>query len=212
MMLTRAGVLAAVIVAVGVYGSRVAGSERAVSREPLASLPIEVGAWHAGGDLPIDDESLAVLGVDDYVNRVYGRPSTPPVSLYIGYYASQRQGDTIHSPQNCLPGAGWQAVESGRTTLDLGGRSLVVNRYMVQKGLSRQVVLYWYQGRGRVIANEYANKLWLMIDAARLHRSNGSLVRVVAPVAAATGGIQAADAAAADFARSLYPSLSTYLP
>ena len=211
-MLTRAGVLAAVIVAVGVYGSRVAGSERAVSREPLASLPIELGAWHAAGDLPIDDESLGVLGVDDYVNRVYQRPSTAPVSLYIGYYASQRQGDTIHSPQNCLPGAGWQAVENGRTTLDLGGRSLVVNRYMVQKGLNRQVVLYWYQGRGRVIANEYANKLWLMVDAARLHRTNGSLVRVVAPVAAATGGVQSADAAATDFARSLYPSLSTYLP
>ena len=68
--------------------------------------------------MPIDDESLGVLGVDDYLNRVYGRPSIAPVSLYIGYYASQRQGDTIHSPQNCLPGAGWQAVESGRTTLD----------------------------------------------------------------------------------------------
>ena len=211
-MLTRAGVLAAVIVAVGVYGSRVAGSERAVSREPLASLPIELGAWHAAGDLAIDDESLRVLGVDDYVNRVYQRPSTPPVSLYIGYYASQRQGDTIHSPQNCLPGAGWQAVENGRTTLDLGGRALVVNRYMVQKGLNRQVVLYWYQGRGRVIANEYANKLWLMVDAARLHRSKGSVVWVVAPVGAATGGAQGADAAASDFARSLYPSLSTYLP
>jgi EpsI family protein len=211
-MLTRAGVLAAVIVAVGVYGSRVAGSERPVAREPLAALPIEVGAWHAAGDMPIDDESLGVLGVDDYLNRLYERPSVAPVSLYIGYYASQRQGDTIHSPQNCLPGAGWQAVESGRATLDAGGRSLVVNRYMVQKGLNRQVVLYWYQGRGRVIANEYANKLWLMVDAARLHRTNGSLVRVVAPVAASTGGVQGADASAADFARSLVPSLSSYLP
>ena len=157
-MLTRAGVLAAVIVAVGVYGSRVAGSERSVAREPLAALPIDVGAWHAAGDMPIDDESLGVLGVDDYLNRLYARPSVAPVSLYIGYYASQRQGDTIHSPQNCLPGAGWQAVESGRATLDAGGRSLVVNRYMIQKGLNRQVVLYWYQGRGRVVANEYTEQ------------------------------------------------------
>ena len=211
-MLTRAGVLAAIIVMVGVYGHRVAGSEGPVSRQALGSLPIEIGTWHAAGDMPIDDESLGVLGVDDYVNRVYDKAGAVPVSLYIGYYASQRQGDTIHSPQNCLPGAGWQATESGQTTLDLGGRPLEVNRYMVQKGLSRQVVLYWYQGRGRVIANEYANKLWLMVDAAKLHRSNGSLVRVVAPVAAVNGGVAGADAAAADFARSLYPALSSYLP
>jgi EpsI family protein len=211
-MLTRASVLAAIIVMAGVYGARVAGSERPVSRQPLASLPIEIGAWQAAGDMPIDDESLGVLGVDDYVNRVYQKAGTAPVSLYIGYYASQRQGDTIHSPQNCLPGAGWQATESGLATLDLGGRSLDVNRYMVQKGLSRQVVLYWYQGRGRVIANEYANKMWLMFDAAKLHRTNGSLVRVVAPVASVTGGIAGADTAAADFARSLYPGLPSYLP
>jgi EpsI family protein len=211
-MLTRAGVLAAIIVMAGVYGNRVAGSERPVSRQSLASLPIEIGAWHAAGDMAIDDESLGVLGVDDYVNRVYDKAGTAAVSLYIGYYASQRQGDTIHSPQNCLPGAGWQATESGRTTLDLGGRPIDVNRYMVQKGLNRQVVLYWYQGRGRVIANEYANKLWLMVDAARLHRTNGSLVRVVAPVAAANGGVAGADAAATDFARTLYPALSSYLP
>jgi EpsI family protein len=211
-MLARAGVLAALILVAGVYGTRVAGSERPVSRDQLGSLPIELGTWRAAGDLPIDDESLGVLGVDDYVNRVYERPASAPASLYIGYYGSQRQGDTIHSPQNCLPGAGWQAVENGRTTFDAGGRRLTVNRYMIEKGIDRQVVLYWYQGRGRVVANEYANKLFLMIDAARLHRTNGSLVRVVVPVRTATGGVAGADSAATDFGRVLYPHLSSYLP
>lgn len=211
-MLGRAALLSGLIVAAGVYGTRVAGSERPVSREALASLPRELGEWRAAGDIPIDDESLAVLGVDDYVNRMYSRSGSPPVSLYIGYYASQRQGDTIHSPQNCLPGAGWQATESTRTSLDINGNAVSVNRYVIQKGIDRQIVLYWYQGRGRIVANEYANKLWLMVDAARLHRTNGSLVRVIAPVRAANGGTAAADSAAAEFARQLYPHLSSHLP
>jgi EpsI family protein len=211
-MLVRAGLLATLIIAVGVYGARVAGSERPVARQTLGALPTQVGTWRAAGDMAIDDESLGVLGVDDYVNRVYERAASAPASLYIGYYASQRQGDTIHSPQNCLPGAGWQAVDSGTTDLDVNGAHVPVNRYMIQKGIDRQVVLYWYQGRGRVVANEYANKLWLMIDAARLHRTNGSLVRIVVPVRAATGGSVGADGAALDFARSLYPQLPAYLP
>jgi EpsI family protein len=204
--------VAALILTAGIYGTRVAGSERPVSRESLSSLPQEVGGWRAFEDRPIDDETMRVLGVDDYISRVYTRAGAPPVDLYIGYYASQRQGDTIHSPQNCLPGAGWQAVDNGRTELHLGGSPVTVNRYVIEKGLDRQVVLYWYQGRGRIVANEYANKLWLMVDAARLHRTNGSLVRVIAPVMAAAGGMAAADAAAAEFARGLYPHLSTYLP
>ncbi len=211
-MLIRAAIISALIVAAGMYGTRVAGSERPVSRESLTSLPRTLGAWRTTGDTPIDDDVMTVLGVDDYVNRVYSRPDAAPVSLYIGYYGSQRQGDTIHSPQNCLPGAGWQAADAGRTTIDAGGSSVSVNRYVIEKGIDRQVVLYWYQGRGRVVANEYANKFWLMLDAARLHRTNGALVRVIAPVAAATQGMPGADAAAAQFSRELYPHLSSYLP
>jgi EpsI family protein len=211
MMLARAIVLSVVIGAAGLYGNR-AQIERPVARESLSTFPSAVSAWRAHGDLPLDDEVLGVLGVDDYVNRVYERPGAPPVSLYIGYYNSQRQGDAIHSPQNCLPGAGWQPVESGRTSLQIDGRSLPLNRYVIQKGIDTQVVLYWYQGRGRVIANEYANKFWLMVDAARLHRSNGGLVRVIAPVRAASGGLSGADAATADFTRALFRRLSAYLP
>lgn len=210
-MLARAIVLSAVIGAAGLYGSR-AQVEHPVARESLSSFPSTVSTWTAVGDVPLDDEVLGVLGVDDYVNRVYERPGQPPVSLYVGYYNSQRQGDAIHSPQNCLPGAGWQPVESGRIALQAAGRSLPLNRYVIRKGIDTQVVLYWYQGRGRVIANEYANKLWLMMDAARLHRSDGGLVRVIAPVRAATGGLQGADAAAAGFTRAVFPRLSAYLP
>jgi EpsI family protein len=131
------------------------------------------------------------------------------VSLYIGYYASQRQGDTIHSPQNCLPGAGWQVLDSGRVTLTSPAGPVDVNRYLIGKGLDRQMVLYWYQGRNRIIASEYTNKLFLMVDAARLHRTSGGLVRLIAPVG---DNVDRAVSELTAFAGALLPQLGAYVP
>jgi len=212
-MIVRAGVLAALILAAGLYSAPAGRTEVAAPRDTLASIPRTLGEWSDSVDVPLDADTREVLGVDDYLNRTYLNASAQPVNLYIGYYASQRQGDTIHSPQNCLPGAGWQPIEGGATALAVDGRRLTVNRYVIQKGLDRQVVFYWYQGRGRVVANEYANKFWLMFDAARLRRSDGALVRVVAPVMRSAGGsVAAADTAAARFTRDLFPRLSRFLP
>lgn len=212
-MIGRAVVLSGLILSAGLYSARAGGDEVAAPREALANMPRTLGPWSDSVDLPLDREVREVLGVDDYINRTYVNAAAQPVNLFIGYYGSQRQGDTIHSPQNCLPGAGWQPVEGGATSLDVDGRRITVNRYVIQKGLDRQVVLYWYQGRGRVVANEYANKFWLMVDAARLHRSNGALVRVVAPVMrSANGSLVAADRAAAEFTRTIFPRLPGYLP
>jgi EpsI family protein len=212
-MMFRAAAVAIVILAGGAYASRAQAPDRQVARTPLAALPCEVDRWRCASDTPLDRKTLAVLGVDDYVNRAYRDEGRHAIGVYIGYYGSQRQGESIHSPQNCLPGSGWQPVAAGRTTLDAAGTTLPVNSYVVQKDLERQVVLYWYQGRGRVIANEYANKLWLMLDQARLHRSNGALVRIVAPVAGQDeAALRSASASAEQFARALYPRLSPYLP
>jgi EpsI family protein len=201
-MIVRAMLLSAVIACAGFLGARGAGAEQPVTRDSLTTFPRSIGSWTSAGEVPLDDSVIRVLGVDDYVSRTYLNASGEPANLYVGYYASQRQGDTIHSPQNCLPGAGWQPVESARTSLVVDGATLPVNRYVIEKGPERQVVLYWYQGRGRVVANEYANKLWLMVDAARLRRTNGSLVRIIAPQ----------ERAAVDFARAVYPRLPGYLP
>ncbi len=170
---------------------------------------MRLGEWQGRDALPFADDVVAKLGVDDYISRQYVRHAAERVGVYVGYYASQRQGDTIHSPQNCLPGAGWHPVDAGRITIPAGTSSIRVNRYVIQKGLDRQVVLYWYQGRGRVVASEYVNKGLLMFDAARLHRTNGGLVRLIAPVLTTT------DAAAtwlASFTAVLYPRLSAYMP
>jgi EpsI family protein len=207
-MLTRAVLVAVLFVATGAVVQRAAVREPHVTRSPLGEMPLQIDAWRGYDSAPLADDVLATLGVDDYVNRRYERGGVP-ISMYIGYYGNQRTGDTIHSPQNCLPGAGWLPVASGRERIAVGSSSVDVTRYEIAKGLDRQVVLYWYQGRGRVVAGEYANKALLMLDAARYGRSSGGLVRLIRPV------VTNADDARAElssFAAALLPHLPGYLP
>jgi EpsI family protein len=167
-------------------------------------------------DPPLNEELLKVLGVDDYLSRVYYRSNSEAVGLYLGFYGSQRQGDTIHSPANCLPGAGWEPISEGRlqiSDVDGAGRSILVNRYVIQKGLDRNLVLYWYQGRGRVVANEYLSRAFLIRDAMVANRTDGSLVRVLVPIAAGVeNDIDRAETLAQQFVRTIFPTLGAYLP
>jgi EpsI family protein len=208
-MIARAAIVVVLLLSAGVYCARTTSAEAVVAREPLASMPLDLGDWHGREAAPLADDVLGQLGVDDYVNRQYARAGAPPVGIYVGYYASQRQGDTIHSPENCLPGAGWIPVETSRAEVRSGGRTLTVNQFVIQKGIDRQAVLYWYQGRGRVTASEYKNKAFLMLDAARLHRTNGGLVRLITPVVSTT---DAAKSELGAFASVLLPHLDGHLP
>jgi EpsI family protein len=207
-VIARAAIVIVMLFAAHLYTAS-ADRERPVPRQPLAAMPLQIGQWTGRDASPFADDVLEQLGADEYVNRNYVGHSGVPVALYVGYYASQRQGDTIHSPRNCLPGAGWQPIETGMFRMHAGEREVAVNRSVVQNGLDRDVVLYWYQGRGRIIANEYVNKFWLMLDAARLHRTDGGLVRLIAPVV--SDPVRATEDAAA-FGAALMPYLSRYLP
>jgi EpsI family protein len=165
----------------------------------------------------MDDKILKILGVDDYLNRAYFRPDRSAAGLYVGYYKSQRQGDAIHSPQNCLPGAGWEPTSSAYLAIPVavGGESstISVNRYVIQKGIDRQLVLYWYQSHGRVVASEYWSKFYLVRDAVSLNRTDAALVRVIVPMAPNVDGAEAsAEALAVDFVKRIFPVLPSYLP
>ena len=207
-MIGRAAIVVMLLAAAALGGTRARATETEVRRDPLATIPYELGPWTGRDAQPLPDDIVAVLGVDDYVQRIYVNDAGVPVNLYAGYYHSQRQGDAIHSPQNCLPGSGWRPVSSTTISVTAGGREVPVNQYVIQKGLAQQVVLYWYQGRGRVVANEYTNKALLMWDAARLNRTNGGLVRVIVPM---TPGVDARREAAA-FASALLPQLERLMP
>ena len=213
---TRAAMLCVLLAAAGIFLSNARKPEAPLERTSLSQFPMNIGTWRAVVDPPMEKEILAVLGVDDYLSRVYYKPNVAGAGLYLGYYGSQRQGDTIHSPQNCLPGAGWEPVSEGRlqmSDVDGAGRDITINRYVIQKGLDQNVVLYWYHGRGRVIANEYWSRAMLIRDALVTNRTNGSLVRVIVPVLRKDQGNQApAEALAQEFVRAIFPSLDSYLP
>ncbi len=164
----------------GLY--RLSHGEAATLSQPLSAFPAMLDGLQAS-DIPLQRDVLDVLGVDEYLNRVYQAVNQVPVSLYIGYYRSQRTGASIHSPKNCLPGAGWEPLSAGSLQLALAdGRPVAVNLYIVEKGLDRQVVVYWYQSHGRVIASEYWGKIYMVVDAIRLHRTDAALVRIITPV------------------------------
>ena len=150
-------------------------------RRPLSTLPQRVASgW--GEDATIDENELRVAGATDYLLRYYSPPEGHSFSVYVGYYSHQLTGRTIHSPKNCLPGAGWQALDARTTTVTSGDDDFDVNRYLLTNGAHRALVYYWYQGRGRLAANEYVVKWHLLRDAVVLGRSEEALVRVVVPL------------------------------
>ena len=193
------------------------------ARQSLSGFPNKIGPWRGQEASRLDERILKELAVDDYLNRLYQADGRPLVSLYIGYYESQRSGHTFHSPMNCLPGSGWNPVNREHVTIPIAGigpaasaagtRLIEVNRVLIQKGLDSQVVFYWYQSRGRVVASEYRAKLCTVADSIRINRTDGALVRVIVPVRALDRGSEVyAEGEALVFIESLFPLLNTFVP
>ncbi|HEY8563581.1 MAG TPA: EpsI family protein [Pyrinomonadaceae bacterium] len=157
--------------------------ELRMERRPLREIPAALGAWtQAGKDIRFDAATESVLLASDYIMRDYVS-TDKTANLYIGYYESQRAGATYHSPQNCMPGSGWEMRTPQSVEINTpAGKSFTVNRYIVQKGNQRQFLIYWYQGRGRVNSSEYLDKIYMIFDSILKRRSDGAMVRVMVPI------------------------------
>jgi EpsI family protein len=199
-------------------------AEAPLERRPFSELPLRLGDW-TGEDRAMEKDVLDLLKLTDYTLRVYvpdsargqggtfdrqTRQEAAPVFLYVGYYGSQRTGATYHSPKNCLPGGGWVFKSIEPVTGVLPGRpDAAVNRVVIEKGFDRQLILYWYQDRGRIVASEYAAKGYLILDATTRNRTDGALVRVSTPM---LGSDEDAFAHAKAFVRLAFPALEPHLP
>jgi EpsI family protein len=199
--------------------------EPAVERKLFGEFPLELGSF-AGRDHELDERVLDRLKVSDHLMRVYlptsserpqagafegqTRQSAAPVWLYVGYYGSQRTGATYHSPKNCLPGGGWifKSIELVRGVIP-DEPEVEINRVVIEKGFDRQLILYWYQDRGRVVASEYAAKGYLVWDAMTRNRTDGALVRITTPV---VGSEEDAYQHALAFLRTAWEPLRPHLP
>ncbi len=215
----RAGMLAApvvplviLLVASGLGINWIAQrSEVQVERRPLTELSSTLGEWkQRGSDIRFDEGVEKVLRATDYTMREYTDPTGRLANIYVGYYATQRTGATYHSPQNCLPGAGWQLKEPQTIDItDATGRTFQANLYIIENGIYREAMIYWYQGRGRTEASEYRDKLNTVFDSVTRRRTDGAMVRVMTDV----GDDQAASLKAAqDLASRLAGELTPFIP
>jgi EpsI family protein len=187
--------------------------EQQPPRLGLEKLPPAIGQWRLYQEGEISKEIRDALKATDLLSRVYANTDGKrTASLFIAYFQSQRTGVWVHSPKHCLPGTGWTPVESTVVPLRFAGRSdaAPVNRHIVAKGDAQSVVLYWYEGRGRVYSSEYAAKLYLVSDAIRLNRTDVSLIRIITPVV--QQDLETAWATARQFAEDVFPSLRPFIP
>lgn len=179
-------------------------------RLSLAAFPLQLGDWR-GIEGNLDEQTEASLGLDDYLIADYRQGDGAPVNFYAAYYGSQRKGVSPHSPQVCIPGGGWLITGLSRPQLTLDGQPLEVNRVLIERGGRRQLVYYWFEQRGRRIANEYAMKWFLLQDALLRNRSDGALVRLSTPLGALEDAT-AADRRLQDFMRLALPALAPHVP
>jgi EpsI family protein len=178
---------------------------------PLVGFPAELGGWRVNQEGVIDQETRDALKADDLLSREYGSPAGARASLFIAAFQSQRNGKTPHSPKNCLPGNGYSQLSEGEYPIDLGvAGTKSVNRFVVSRGESRSVVMYWYQSRDRVVASEFQAKFWVMADSVRLNRTDSALVRVVVPII--NRDEDGATRTAVEFIKAFYPSVRQFLP
>ena len=202
-------VVGAVLATVGVQAQR-----RLELRVPLAAVvPAELDGLKSQ-DVTVSADEAQVAGMTTYLARNYILPDSAggaPLgfSIYVGYYDQQTQGKSIHSPKNCLPGAGWEPLASEPEQIATAAGTVTVNRYLLQNKTQQAVVFYWYQGRGRVAWNEYLVKWDMLKDAAIRRRSDEALVRIVVPV---RGSQAEAARTASRIAAGLVPALARALP
>ena len=182
-------------------------------KKSLRSFPSQIGAWKLVGSRASAPEVVKMLGVDDYIDYTYVDASGRKINLYVGFYETVGGGKGYHSPKNCLPGGGWGIDRTSVVRLspaDRTGEPVGVSEMLIREGSDYQVVLYWFQNRGRIIASEYWEKIYLVLDALLKKRRDGAFVRVMAQVP--DGRIQETEEVAKEFATLALAELDEYLP
>jgi len=151
----------------------------------LSRFPKTIGNYTFVQDQSFSEAVIKNAGMDSYLMRQFRDESGYTLGLYIGYYQIQTEGHIIHSPKHCLPGSGWNTVKAGRhlfkTHNNNNTSSYSINQWLMQKGDEKQLVHFWYHGRGRIVANEYVDRTLMIFDSIFRKRTDGALIRITGP-------------------------------
>jgi len=208
----RAIVLSLLMISTFIYLWFMSHGESVQAKKKFSTFPKQVEAW-IGKESFFDQKIYDKLGVDDSVLISYRSNDNREVQLYIGYYESQREGDLIHSPKHCMPGSGWNITDTSLEEIIIPGnktKKIKAIKLILEKGINKQVVLYWFQSRGRFIASEYWQKIYLVWDAIFKNRTDGSFVRLITSVN--DKGVESATESLKSFAVAVIPILNEYIP
>ncbi|WDP90782.1 MAG: EpsI family protein [Desulfobacter sp.] len=210
MIFKRTIIIVVILLATAVLTAVASHSERISPNKPFSEFPLKIDAWQ-GITSEMDQNVYNILGVEDYIQANYWKSPKEMVNLYVGFYQSQSEGDIIHSPKNCMPGAGWNIVETKVIPVNLPSskETIKVIQLLLVKGSQKQVVLYWFQSRGRIIASEYMQKIWLVVDSIIKNRTDGSFVRLISQV---IEDEQTTVTLLKEFADKIYPLLKEHIP
>jgi EpsI family protein len=214
-MSRRSGLFLAAVAILSVQGiwSRVVSREPFLpSPPPLSGFPSRLGNWSEVMEERIPDESLAALGPDDFVARIYQSPgASAQAELFVAYYKTQLRAKNAHDPKVCLPGAGWNTIASRSELVSLkAGPSMPVNYYRIKKDREERVVLYWFQTLNGVYTLEQQLKAHRLWDAVFENRTDMALVRLIVPVT--SSGTAEADKSASELAPIVYTQMLPYFP
>ena len=179
---------------------------------PLQQVPQQIGGWQAVSSQSMGEDIEGVLGVDDYILRNYRNAHGVQVNVYVSYFTYTDRSKGYHSPLNCMPGSGWNIAETKPVSLSLpaADQKATVNQLILQKGRRKQISLYWYQCRGRILHNEYLERIYRVIDSIFKNRTDGAFIRLIATNS--DQDLQEDMAMLTDFATRLIPVLREYLP
>ena len=187
------------------------GSRAVPLREPLETLPVQIGDWRMVGDARFDDQTIRILQPTEYLQRTYQNGRGDRLTVFVGYWETQRKGAMAHSPKNCLPGSGWEPIRSWRMELAPTSPEAprTVTALLVQKLLAKELVLYWYQAEGRAFAGEFAARYAMVKSAVLRGRTDAALIRLSCPIRT---DLDDASLLLAGFVQQLHPQLARRLP
>lgn len=210
MSLKHTAIIVVILISVAGLTTLFSHSERIKPNRPFSQFPLKIGPWR-GVTSQMDEQVFNILGVEDYIMANFSKGRGQGVNLYVGFYQSQSKGDLIHSPKNCMPGSGWNIVQSAAIPINLpkSGKTIKIAKLLLNKDGQKQVVYYWFQSRGRIICSEYMQKIWLVVDSVTKNRTDGSFVRLIAPV---IKNETEAEILLTQFADEIFPVLNQFIP
>ncbi|EIE49053.1 exosortase D (VPLPA-CTERM-specific) [Salipiger aestuarii] len=185
-----------------------------IVRENFTHFPREIGQWQ-GLFSSLDQATRDVLKASDYINVTYSAPdAAQPVNFFAAFYLTQTEGAGIHSPEVCLPVGGWEMFSLDTVPMSMPGTAygdFMVNRAVIQKGMTKQMVYYWFEQRGKRMTNDYAVKASVVWDGLTRGRADGALVRFITPMGRGESEAEAG-ARLQGFMAELLPTLPRYIP